>query len=73
MAFRPQVTYTKRGERKSFRVKTYAEVKRQMKTYLAESDGEVCVSRSRRAEWGEWFERWEMGETKPIIVKQTWL
>jgi len=34
----------------------------------------VMVSRSRRGEWGEWFEYWSFNtENKPIIIKQGWM
>ena len=35
--------------------------------------GQVSVSRSRRGEWGEWFEHWELVNNKPKIVKQGWM
>lgn len=45
---------------------TYRELKRDLKKYLPYSY-EATVSRSRRGEWGEWFERWEMIKGKPKI------
>lgn len=33
----------------------------------------VTVIRSKRGEWGEWFERWDMDyRCKPEITKQGW-
>jgi hypothetical protein len=58
---------------KSF--KTYAELKKALKDYILHNhigDDEVCVSRSRRGEWGEWFEKWSLVNNKPTIVKQGW-
>ena len=34
---------------------------------------QVYVFRSRRAEWGEWFERWEASNGKISITKQGWM
>lgn len=36
-------------------------------------DNEVSVSRSRRGEWGEWFETWALVGGKPKIIKQGWM
>lgn len=33
------------------------------------SDGQIHVTRSRRGQWGEWFEIWEQGK----ITKQGWM
>lgn len=55
-------------------VQSYALVKKQMKKMLEESyDNEVTVVRERRGEWGQWFERWNLIDGKPKIIKQTWL
>ena len=51
---------------------TYAELKKNLKTYLTIAHEYVLVTRSRRGEWGEWFERWELIKGKPTIVKQGW-
>ncbi|MFA5366651.1 MAG: hypothetical protein WC333_02105 [Dehalococcoidia bacterium] len=76
--WKPQVTIN--GQTTVF--DNYAEVKRNMKLLLdrsiSESKGlrynaEVTVSRSRRGEWGEWFEYWGYNaERKPLIKKQGW-
>jgi len=73
--WKPQVSYTDRyHERKQFPVNTYAEVKSRMKEFLQDShNNEVNVSRSRRGEWGEWFEYWSMSNGKPVINKQGWM
>ena len=63
--WKPQVTIN--GQTTSF--STYAEVKRNMKLLLQRSnDNEVRVNRSRRGEWGEWFEYWSMSNGKPVIT-----
>jgi hypothetical protein len=59
---------------KSF--KTYAELKKALKDYILHNhigDDEVVVSRSRRGEWGEYFEKWALVNNKPTIVKQGWM
>jgi hypothetical protein len=59
---------------KSF--KTYAELKKALKDYILHNhigDDEVCVSRSRRGHWGEYFEKWGLVNNKPTIVKQGWM
>jgi predicted methyltransferase len=55
----------------------YAETYRKLipliKEYLPLSlDGEISIHRSRRGEWGEWFEVWRMVNGKPTIIKQGW-
>jgi hypothetical protein len=56
------------------RFKTYVELKRNLKTMLEESFNDVVsVSRSRRGEWGEWFEKWELINGKPKITNQGWM
>lgn len=68
--WKPQVTV----DGKTTHCKTYAEVKKTMVTLLNESDNnEVFVSRSRRGEWGEWFEYWSMVGGKPKITKEGWM
>ena len=51
--------------------KTYSELKRNIKRHVEENyEDQVSVSRSKRGEWGEYFEIWEMVNKKPTIVKQ---
>lgn len=85
--FKPQVTYKTfdsqrdywSGDRKSPYITrqyaTYAELKRNLKEHLeACIEDTVSVSRSRRGEWGEFFEHWGLdAERKPVIVKQGWM
>jgi len=55
--------------------KTYRELKKNLKRILDKSidaDG-VCVLRSRRGEWGEWFEYWKLDvNDKPVIDRKGW-
>jgi len=68
--WKPQVTVN--GQ--STRFNSYAEVKRNMKLLLQRStNNEVSVSRSRRGEWGEWFEYWSMSNGKAVITRKGWM
>lgn len=59
---------------KTIQYKTYAELKKNLKNHLLENlEAEVHVSRSRRGEWGEWFEVWTLRGDKPVITKQGWM
>lgn len=56
------------------RFKTYRELKKELKQMLSDSFNDVVsVSRSRRGEWGEWFEKWELIDGKPKITNQGWM
>lgn len=60
---------------KTERFNTYAELKKALRErILHDHIGEdpVFVSRSRRGEWGEWYEKWELVNGKPIIVNNGW-
>ena len=72
--FRPTVSYRdENGKNKSFSVPTYAEVKQRMNAFMQDSfDENVNVYRSRRGEWGEWFEHWSKVGSKAKIHKQGW-
>lgn len=55
--------------------KTYAELKKALKDYILYNhigDDYVSVNRSRRGEWGEWYEKWAQINGKSTIVKQGW-
>lgn len=54
---------------------TYSEVKRNLKNILIKSEEkEVSVYRSRRGEWGEWFEKWKLNyANKPVKVREGWM
>jgi hypothetical protein len=84
--FKPQATFAtfesiheyRNGMRKSRNITnvypTYRKLCAELKAMLlASHDLRVEVSRSRRGEWGEWFEVWEMVNDKPKITKQTWM
>lgn len=84
--FKPQASFAtdesirdyRNGYRKSRDITnvydTYAKLRRGMKAMLnASIDDIVYVSRSRRGEWGEWFEHWSLVNGKPKIIKQGWM
>lgn len=59
--------------RKQREFPTYRLLVKNMKILLEESsDNEVTVSRSKRGEWGEWFEVWRKSGGVIEIVKQGW-
>lgn len=56
--------------------KNYAELKKNIRSLIEENQGEtnsLTVSRTRRGEWGEWFEKWSIINGKPQIWKQGWM
>ena len=54
--------------------KNYESLKKSMQRLLDNAtDNSIEIVRSRRGEWGEWFERWELVKGKKKITKQTWL
>ena len=53
---------------------TYRELKKQLLKYVNDSvDNEVTVSRSRRGEWGEYFEKWSLINDKLTCTKKGWM
>jgi hypothetical protein len=68
------VSYTnQQGEYKNVLIPTYKEVKRKMNAFMQDSfDENVNVFRSRRGQWGEWFENWSRVGSKAKIHKQGW-
>ena len=85
--FKPQITiitaetrreamnsYGKKNVYQTVRYNTYRELKKDIKRRLEENEEAIiCSSRSRRGEWGEWFENWQLIGGKPTIVKQGWM
>ena len=68
------VYYTnEKGENKIVLVRTYKEVKRRMNAFMLNSfDENVNVFRSRRGQWGEWYENWSKIGGKCQIIKEGW-
>ena len=53
--------------------KTYRELLKNLKTLIKNTAYEVVVYRSRRGEWGEWFEYWELDANDKLrIYKKGW-
>lgn len=55
---------------------TYIKLRRAMKAMMSDSiDNVIDVTRTRRGEWGQWFERWAINEqtNKLEKIKETWL
>jgi hypothetical protein len=55
---------------------SYASLKKDMLLLMGRSyDDRVRVTRTRRGEWGQWYEEWGRHPVtgKPIIIKSTWL
>ena len=54
---------------------TYAELRKSMGSMMRDSiDQKLTVTRTRRGEWGQWFEVWEWNSyaKKNVITKQGW-
>jgi hypothetical protein len=77
--FLPNPKYTGNSWSKETRIiwksfKTYRELLKKLPELIEQNiDPEgLYVLRTRRGEWGEWFERWELINGKPKIIKQGW-
>ena len=82
--FKPQVSFITKDSIREYRCfrknrtnvnvyPTYAKLKASIGAILKASHDECAfVVRSRRGEWGEWFEYWELVNGKPKIVKEGW-
>ncbi len=69
---RPWLSHS--GSEYDFIYPTYEELKKDLKKRINESpDGVVDVIRTRRGEWGQWFEKWELINNKPRLIEETWL
>ena len=54
---------------------TYSELKKNIKQHIEAnvSSEPVFVVRSRKGQWGEWFEHWTLSDNgKPMIEKEGW-
>lgn len=60
---------------KTIEYPTYQRIRSQLKNLIeGSSDGIVYVYRSRRGEWGQWFEHWAFNhKRKPILIKEGWM
>lgn len=73
--FKPSIRINNRNFTASWRTfPTHKELKRNLLQALLDSyDHEVSVSRSKRGEWGEWFENWILSDNKPLKIKEGWM
>jgi hypothetical protein len=87
--FKPQATFVSKESYNDYRsyrkhsanhtkvYKNYAELKKELPKILEEhvkfTDDSIFVSRSRRGEWGEYFEKWDLINGKPKITEQGWM
>ena len=60
---------------KTIQYPTYKELKKNLKKHMEENlESPLCVIRSKRGEWGEWFENWKFGANgKPYIDREGWM
>ena len=66
-------TYGKGSPYKTIQYPTYKELRKNIKRHLEENlESVISVSRSRRGEWGEYYEHWTLSNDKPTIIKQGW-
>ena len=86
MQFKPSYIITNEHSREDYRMgvrktewqsktfNTYPLLKKQLRIDLMTTNvvGDISVSRSRRGEWGEYFEIWSLVNGKPKIIKQGW-
>ena len=83
--FKPQATFVTRKGLRDFQngyrktrsdvnvYPTYVKLKKNLVEILKSTDDNfVTVVRSKRGEWGEWFEHWQLKNDIPTIVKQGW-
>tara|TARA_R110000851_G_scaffold196444_3_gene347425 strand:+ start:17938 stop:18219 length:282 start_codon:yes stop_codon:yes gene_type:complete len=55
--------------------KNYVELKKELKDICEKNIDPtgVQVIRSRRGNWGEWFEIWELSDGEPTIAREGWM
>jgi len=59
---------------KSIQYPTYRELRKNLRKHLEENlEPTVSVYRSRRGEWGEWFEHWCISGNKICLIKKGWM
>lgn len=59
---------------KSIQYPTYRELRKNLRKHLEVNlEPTVSVYRSRRGEWGEYYENWILSNGKPVKVKEGWM
>ena len=66
---KPYIQYGENGETT---YKNYEDLKRNLPSIL-KKHGTADVYRTRRGEWGQWWEKWVLVNDKPSIENQGWL
>lgn len=69
----PQILYTDSHTLVRVHFNRYTDLKKHILHHIkCSDDGEVSVYRSRRGQWGEWYEKWQYVGGKPRIVEEGW-
>jgi hypothetical protein len=73
--FKPSICIRNKNHEPKWRTfKTYAELKKNLPQAIEDTiEDYVTVSRSRRGEWGEWFEHWILFNGNLVKIKEGWL
>lgn len=75
--YKPWASYRSQNGTDECRVfDNYRLLRKAMKAMMSDSvDNIVDVTRTRRGEWGQWFERWAINEATNKLekIKETWL
>lgn len=74
-AYKPWMSFRDRDNKhQDVILKRYSDHKKKLKEFMPLTlDNKISITRTRRGEWGQWFEVWELIDGKLKIVKQTWL
>ena len=66
-------SFSKNSPYKTIQYKTYRELKKNIRRHLEENlESDISVARSKRGEWGEWFEIWSKVNGEPKILREGW-
>lgn len=67
-------SYGKKSPYQRIHYDTYRELKKNIKRHLEENlEANISVSRSKRGEWGEWYETWTLSNGVAGIIKSGWM
>lgn len=74
--FRPGFWFTEDYREKSKWISrpTFRELMKILPEYIKNSDeNQITTFRTRRGEWGEFYEKWELSNNKLVCVKKGWM